>query len=83
MASCEHQAHLDLLDSFGFEQNNHVTVQTEDATIASRIVQPMDYSQKELETNAIGQFGQKMRLKGGKEGERNCDDYFCFIISGT
>ena len=39
---------LDLLDSFGFEQNNHVTVQTEDATIASRIVQPMDYSQKEL-----------------------------------
>ena len=39
---------LDLLDSFGFEQNNHVTVQTEDAAIASRIVQPMDYSQKEL-----------------------------------
>lgn len=38
---------------------------------------------KSLETNAIGQFGQKMRLKGGKEGERNCDDYFCFIISGT
>ena len=37
---------LDLLDSFGFEQNNHVTVQTEDAMIASRIVQPMDYSQK-------------------------------------
>ena len=25
-----------------------MTVQTEDATIASRIVQPMDYSQKEL-----------------------------------
>ena len=48
MASCEHQAHFRFARFIGFEQNNHVTVQTEDATIASRIVQPMDYSQKEL-----------------------------------
>ena len=30
--------------------------------------------------NAIGQFGQKMILKGGREGERNCDDYFALLF---
>ena len=57
-----------------------MTVQTEDAMIASRIVQPMDYSQKSLEMNAIGQFGQKMILKGGREGERNCAIIFALLF---